>query len=308
MHNSVDCRLGLCCINSQLRKHKIFCSRSTTLRLYSKQRATCLASQNLANLCELLEWNANHKIQVFRLSSEMFPRITDTQIDLSERLKISDFKQQLEQAGCVAKTTQQRITMHPGQYNQVGAKTRDVFDQTCLDLEIHSEILDTMGMDDNAILTVHGGGLYGDKESTIRRWIEQFSDLSPTVKRRLAIENCERAYNIEDCLYISHECKIPVIFDSHHFDCYNKIYSADLNPTDYIEQILQSWGSRRMVCHISEQRPDTRIGAHSDYIDTIPPYLLDIPEKYNTGIDIEVEAKAKEMAIFKLWEKYPTVH
>ena len=53
--------------------------------------------------------------------------------------------------------------------------------------------------------------------------------------------------------------------------------------------------------HISEQKENARIGAHSDYIETIPDLLF----KLDTDIDIEVEAKQKELAIFKLYDKYP---
>ena len=71
--------------------------------------------------------------------------------------------------------------------------------------------------------------------------------------------------------------------------------------------VLASWGERRAVMHISEQKPDSRIGSHSDFIENIPEYMLAIPAEYGVGVDIEVEAKAKEMAIFKLYEKYSSV-
>jgi UV DNA damage repair endonuclease len=32
--------------------------------------------------------------------------------------------------------------------------------------------------------------------------------------------------------------------------------------------------------------------------------MLSIPDEYDVGVDIEVEAKAKEAAIFKLRDKY----
>ena len=43
----------------------------------------------------------------------------------------------------------------------------------------------------------------------------------------------------------------------------------------------------------------------SDYIKVLPNYLLEIPEKYDTTIDIMIEAKKKELAIFDLYKKYP---
>ena len=37
----------------------------------------------------------------------------------------------------------------------------------------------------------------------------------------------------------------------------------------------------------------------------LPDYLLNIPERYGTKIDIMIEAKMKELSIQKLYEKYP---
>ena len=298
-------RLGICCINNGLRKRDIFCSRTMISRTYSINRARELVTQNLTDLKTILLWNRDNNIGHYRLSSDMFPRITDPELAPEKRLKIADFKDLLVDAGTVAKETGHRITMHPGQYNQIGAQSSAVFEKTVEDLSVHCEILDTMGMDENSIITIHGGGVYGDKENTIRRWIEQFGDLPRSVKNRLTIENCERQYNIEDCLYIAEECRIPVIFDSHHFTCYNQIYNTEFVAEDYISPVLESWWDRRMVCHISEQKPEARIGAHSDFIETIPSYFLSIPSVYGVSVDIEVEAKAKEAAIFKLYDKYP---
>ena len=302
--NPATLRLGLCCINNTLRQKNIFCSRSLISRTYTLEKAKDLVDKNLKDLMTILEWNIEHNISHYRLSSDMFPRITDQTISLENRLKICDYKEVLYNIGEYAKKTNHRITMHPGQYNQVGAVEQKVLDRTIEDLSIHAEILDYMGMDENAILIVHGGGTYGNKENTTRRWIEQFDDLPSPVKKRLVIENCERQYNVEDVLYISEEAKIPVIFDAHHFNCYNQIYDTDLIAEEYIPFVLESWRLRRAVVHISEQKEDARIGAHSDFIEEIPDYFLTIPEKYGVGVDIEVEAKAKENAIFKLYKKY----
>ena len=59
--------------------------------------------------------------------------------------------------------------------------------------------------------------------------------------------------------------------------------------------------------HVSEQGTG-RCGHHSDYIEVMPKYLLEIPEKYNTNIDVMIEAKMKEQAIFKLYNKYPELN
>ena len=78
---------------------------------------------------------------------------------------------------------------------------------------------------------------------------------------------------------------------------------------EYISDILDTWNRRNIKpkFHVSEQGTG-KIGHHSDYIQEIPDYLLEIPTKYNVNIDIMIEAKMKEQAIFKLYEKYPALN
>jgi len=300
-------QLGLCCINSVLRKDNIFCSRTVTRAHFTVEKAKQLALQNIADAETMVHWNHQNGIRVFRLSSDLFPHFTDPEVE-SYSMDFAD--KSLQQLGHVARSYGQRITMHPNQCNQVGAITRDVFDKTVLDLSYHAEILDRMGMDTSSILCIHGGGTYGDKEATIRRWKEQFDELPSAVKRRICIEPCERQYNVEDALDIAWDCNIPIIFDTHHDACYRQLH-PEYQPEDVIDQlpaVIQTWKDRSVtpLFHISEQKPDARIGAHSDYITTIPLYLLDLIQE-GISIDVEVEAKAKEQAIFQLRKTYPTV-
>ena len=170
------------------------------------------------------------------------------------------------------------------------------------------EVLDLMELDANSVIVVHGGGIYGDKDKTINRWCQQFYQLPENVQRRLVIENCERCFSIEDCLQVSSKINIPVVFDTHHFECYQQIHpDQTFHPPDfYIPDILKTWSNRNIKpkFHISQQG-EGKIGHHSDFISEIPDYLLNIPEKFNQNIDIMVEAKMKEQAIFKLYHRYP---
>ena len=157
----------------------------------------------------------------------------------------------------------------------------------------------------------HGGGVYGDKTQTIERWCEQYHMLPQKVKNRLVLENCEKSYSIEDCLIISKRVNIPVVFDTHHYECYNLIHPDDqMKPAvEYMADILDSWNRREIKpkFHISEQGSG-RVGHHSDYVETIPDYLLEIPDKYGVDIDIMIEAKAKEQAVLRLYRKYPQLN
>ena len=256
--------LGLVCINTILRELKIFNSRSCIRRTFTIEKAKSLSILNIRDIIKLIEWNEKNNIYCFRLSSDIFPHFTDTE---TEKYDMSFASNDLRMAGDCIKRLNHRILMHPGQYNQVGAIDKKVFDKTAEDLKYHADILDEMGIDYNGVLIVHGGGLYNDKGKTIARWIEQFYMLPENVKRRLVIENCERSYNIEDCLYISSKCNIPVVFDIHHYNCYGMIHGIVQRPLDELfPEIIRTWGKRKPLMHISEQALNLAVGAHSDYI------------------------------------------
>ncbi len=297
-------RLGLCCLNTELRKKDIFCSRTVIRKNFSVKKAQELALKNIDDIGKMAEWNASHNIYVFRISSDIFPHFTD---DETEDYTLDFAKDALQKAGELCRKYRQRITMHPGQYNQIGAKEREVFERTIKDLKMHADILDMMGMDRNSVLCVHGGGVYGNIDKTIERWIKQFCELPENVRNRLAIENCERCYSVIDCLKIAEGCNIPLIFDCHHYQCYNEINKDKIIDIEkYMDRVVMTWKNREIkpLFHISEQRPDSKIGTHSDFIEKFPDYYLSFPEKYG-DLDIEIEAKMKEQAILKLYKIYP---
>lgn len=302
--------LGLCCINTELRERKkfpVFNSRTCIRKNFTVEKAKELALQNVRDLPEMMTWNYENNINCFRLSSDMFPHFTDTE---TEKYTIDFAEEDLIWSGGLAKALGQRVLMHPGQYNQVGSPNKKTFEKTIEDLEHHANILDTMDIGKDGVIIVHGGGTYGDKENTKRRWIEQFDDLPKNVKNRLVIENCERQYSTRDCLDISEECGIPVVFDFHHYNCYNIIYKNRKQEgiMDLMSEIVETWTStnrNRIIMHVSEQGSG-RIGHHSDYIEKIPNEIFQILDEYpSISIDLEVEAKMKEKAIKKIYDKYP---
>ncbi len=261
--------------------------------------------QNLKDTLTLMDWNEQHGIKVFRLSSELFPHKSNPKVeDYSFDFAIP----YLKEIGRKSKQYGQRLTFHPGQYNVVGTPDEKTFLQTCEDLKYHADVLDLMELDQNSVIVVHGGGVYGDKAKTIDRWCRQFHRLPSNVQKRLVIENCEKCFSIIDCLKIAITINIPIVFDTHHFACYQKLHPDETfrPPEFYIKHLLPFWIRRNIKpkCHVSEQGSG-RIGHHSDYVETLPHYLLEIPSRYNTPIDIMIEAKAKEQALFHLYKKYP---
>ena len=313
MSDNKSIQLGLCCINTILRAQKppVFCSRKMIIRTVKEQGIDVLKEKILLNLSDVLtmmDWNEQNGIKVFRLSSELFPHKSNPKVDDYTFDFAIDL---LKEIGKRAKKYNQRLTFHPGQYNVVGTPNEVSFQQTVCDLKYHADVLDLMDLPNDSVMVVHGGGLYGDKEETKERWKRQFRLLPENVQKRLVLENCEKCFSIIDCLDISNDINIPVVFDTHHFVCYKQLHPTELfeDASYYIPEILESWKKRdiKPKFHVSEQGSG-RIGHHSDYIDTIPEYLMEIPNKYNISIDIMIEAKMKEQSIFRLYKKYPQLN
>jgi UV DNA damage endonuclease len=313
MSQAKPIQLGLCCINTQLRAQKppVFCSRKMIIRSIEEQGIETLKTkirQNLEDVLTMLEWNELNGIRVMRLSSELFPHKSNPKVcnytfDFAIDL--------LQKIGVRARELGHRLTFHPGQYNVVGTPVKESFEQTICDLKYHADVLDLMGMGHDSVMVVHGGGIYGDKQATLQRWCEQYAQLPENVRARLVLENCEKCFSIEDCLWVSSRVGVPVVFDTHHFSCY-KLLHPDENfsePVDYIPRILATWATRgiKPKFHVSQQGSG-RVGHHSDYISEIPEYLLNIPTRYGIEVDIMIEAKMKEQAILRLYEKHPQLN
>ena len=310
MSTNKPVQLGLCCLNTTLRGQKpsVFCSRKMIIRKIEEDGIQALKLkiiQNLNDLYEMIKWNEQHGIKVLRISSELFPHISNPKVEGYD-MEFADAI--LKKIGEYARSLNHRLTFHPGQYNVVGTPNEATFQQTINDLSYHAEVLDRMGMGADSVMVVHGGGLYGDKEKTIERWCENYKRLPEPIRRRLVLENCEKCFSIEDCLYVSEKVHVPVVFDTHHFSCYNILHPDETfqKADNYIEAILNTWKRRgiKPKFHVSEQGSG-RTGHHSDFIELIPNYLLEIPEKYGCEVDIMIEAKKKELAIFNLYTKYP---
>ena len=309
MSENKSIQLGLCCMNTILRAQKppIFASRSVILKTITEKGIDNLKNkiiQNLNDILLMMDWNEKNGIKVFRLSSDLFPhksnpKAPDYDFDFAKDL--------LLQIGKKSKDLNQRLTFHPGQYNVIGTPNTEAFDKTILDLKYHADVLDLMGVNENSVIVIHGGGFYNDLDLTKNRWCKQYYMLPKNVQRRIVLENCEKCFSIIDCLDISKKIGIPVVFDTHHFECYKLLHPNKEfnNPEYYIPAILETWKLRNIKpkFHVSEQGSG-KCGHHSDYIETIPEYLLDIPTKYNVNIDIMIEAKMKEQSIFKLYDKY----
>jgi UV DNA damage endonuclease len=310
LKNCDNLRLGYACINTSINYCVNRSCIAKTFREKGAEYAIGLAKSNLASVLKILEWNEANNIKLYRMSSDMIPHITNPEfIDDKKGHKyaygLENFSDLCDQIGAYARKYNHRLTFHPDQFNQVASPNEKVFEKTVKDLSFHADLLDMMGMDGNSVMVVHGGGMYDDKKATLERWVTRFWMLPENVRNRLVIENCERCYSAIDLLPVARAIRRPLVFDTHHHQCYDISTEKLPDPSTFMREVLDTWKicNIRPKFHISEQNIDKRLGAHSDYVYNIPNYLYDII-KTGEEIDIMIEAKAKELAVLKLYSIY----
>lgn len=301
---------GLCCQNTELTKKGIRCSRTCRQATYTPEKAITLGRDNLKDCVKMIEWNYKNNIKSFRMSSDILPHYTNPNVT---SYSITNFDDLFTQIGQLAKEYKQRITFHPDQFNCLGSPTQSVVENTFNDLSYHAEMMDKMNIsEEEGVINIHGGGVYGNKESAMRRWIENFDDLPSNVKKYLTIENDEHSYSLEDCLYIAEECRIPVVYDTHHEQCYRQLHSEKRfrDELDLVEQVMETFDRRNKLYlfHVSSQKENARIGSHSDFITELPSIFNELVNVQGKKIYVDIEAKMKEQAIFDLRTRYNYVY
>jgi UV DNA damage endonuclease len=292
--------IGYACINMTLGEQtpRITTNRSMVKKTFTQKGisyASELALQNSRDLFEILKWNVANNIKMFRISSDMFPWASEYNLeDLPDYTKISNI---LKGCGTYAKENGLRINSHPGPFNVLVSPNPKVVANTIIDLELHGKLFDLMGLSLTPYnnINIHCNGVYGDKISAMDRFCANFEKLSDSVRKRLTLENDDKAsmYSVSDLMYIHHKTGIPIVFDYHH----HQFCTGDLSEEQALKLAITSWpkGITPEV-HYSESKSlheeniKLKPQAHSDYINSLP-------NTYGMVVDVMVEAKAKELAI-----------
>ena len=301
---------GYACINMQLSnpqdfggkaKDRVTTNRSMIKKTFQErgiEYASSLSLLNVLDLQKILEWNVEHGVKFFRLSSNVFPWASEYQLhDLPDYEAIWEA---CERAGNYAREHGIRLTSHPGPFNKLASPKESVFQNTKRDLEIHGEFFDMLGLprDHYAKINIHVGAAYGNKPMALDTFVKNFERLPASVKSRLTVENDDRPslYSTQE-LYdgVFTRTGIPIVFDYHH----HGFCTGDLSEQQALELAISTWGDIKPVVHYSESRAEEkqdakiRPHAHSDYVNG--PV-----DDYGYDLDVMIEAKAKELALFGL--------
>lgn len=289
-------RLGLCC---QFAEHPI-AFRTTTatslLRLAKSDRLEKLSRLCLANadaLSAALVYCAMHGIGCFRIASSILPVKTHPQTgyEIDDLPNADVIVARFRECGAFAAEHGIRTTFHPDQFVVLNSPRGDVVNKSLHELEYHAQVAQWVGAD---VINIHGGGGYGDKSAALSTFASNLDRLSDATRVRLTVENDDKVFTPTDLLSLCRTAGVPLVYDVHHHRC----LPDNLSVEEATAEALTTW-NREPLMHISSPLAGwngPRPQRHHDYVN-----MRDFPTCWRSlTATIEVEAKAKELAVLQL--------
>ena len=283
-------RIGYACLVIGVKNTNF---RSVTMKNASEEKLLEIIEHNLKSLNNIIDYNIENNIKLFRITSDLIP-FGSSPVNTLNWWEI--FSSQFKSIGEKIRSSDMRVSMHPGQYTVLNSHRGDVVSRAIGDLNYHNLILDSLGIDRKNKIILHIGGVYGNKEEAIERFIQNYGLVNKGVKERLVIENDDKSYNIKDVLLIGNRLDIPVVYDNLH----NYVLPYDKLKDDnyWINKCKNTWkredGPQKI--HYSQQDKNKRPGAHSETIEVeeFAVFLNNLDN--NEEIDIMLEVKDKNLS------------
>ena len=289
-------RLGLCCL---FRDQPIKFVTTTATSIGKMKRSDALAKlsrlcmENADALLAALRFCADNGIGCFRINSQILPIKTHPTCgyEVDDLPESDEIVRRFQECGQFVRKHKLRTCFHPDQFVVLNSPRRDVVEKSVHELEYQAEVAEWVGAD---VVNIHGGGAYGDKQKALADFARNLKLLSNRVRSRLTVENDDKTYTPADLLPICKAEGLPLVYDVHHHRCNPDGMSVE----QATKKALATW-NREPMFHISspiEGWDGPHPGRHHDFID-----VKDFPECWRRKrITVEVEAKAKELAVKKL--------
>lgn len=262
---------------------------------YTVDKLLEITKNNLDNLNELLIYNIKNNIHFYRLTSKLVPLATHNDVNFDY---ITPLREIYVKIGDLINKNNIRIDTHPDQFAVLNSTDKKIVKNTYEILEYHYKILDALNIKEKIIILHVGSSVLG-KKTSISRFINNFNKLPNHIKNCIALENDDKIYNIIDVLEICKKLNIPMVLDYHHFICNNNGEKLE----DYIKNIMDTWKTLDPKFHFSSPKSKLKkeFRSHHDYID-VDEFIkfINILKPYNKDIDIMLEAKNKDDALFRL--------
>ena len=261
-------------------------------------RLTRITRENLSNTLRILKANFFDRIQVYRFTSKLVPLCTHPQF--TDWDYVSDSEDLFQEIGALIRENKMRVSLHPDHFTLLNSPSPEVLEASLRDLDYHVKILEAMRLNGNeAKLVIHVGGKYNDRIEALNRFKNTYLTLPRRISERLILENDDRCFTAQEVLCLAQEIAAPMVLDVHHHQLLNQGESLE----SLLPDIFATWGGNRPKVHLSSPRDQKNPRNHADYIDPESATgFLNLARKFGRDFDLMLEAKQKDLALFKLAE------
>lgn len=267
---------------------------SLTLSRADRNNLLSVSRNNLNALETMLHYCCEQSIALMRISSDIIPLASHEAVHFDWQ---DELRPELEKLAALARESGARLSMHPGQYTVLNSPRQDVVRKAVADLAYHATFLDALQTGPECRIILHLGGGYGDRQTALQRLRDNLAALPPFILQRLALENDERIYTIEDVLAVCGDFDLPAVFD---------IFHHELNPPPHgrmlhwLDRAAATWNSRsgRQKIHYSQQLAGGKPGMHSRTI-AMHPFMQMHGQLEGRELDVMLEVKDKNLSAIK---------
>jgi UV DNA damage endonuclease len=285
-------RLGLCCLvlGEEKSNFRTLQLNRTKAETNKEEKVFEVYKHNLNELVRVLRYLMRNNIEHYRISSNMFPladhpdfqylwdKFCDNEI--CWRLAKTTIKEYLDKNN--------RLSTHPDQFCLISSKDDQTNVNGIRNLEYHAKMFDMLDIPQSYFcpINIHvSNGTNGSISGEISN--RNLDKLSSSVRSRLVFETEDKSYWTYQNLY-THFKDVPITLDYHH-RLINNMGESEQEAHDFC---VTTWRSFTPLFHHSEGKSTPLDRAHSDYITKLPDCAV--------NVDVEIEAKQKNLAIFRL--------
>lgn len=273
-------------------------------------------SVSLAYLRDILLYLDEVDIRLYRMHADLAPYATRPDLGAFHH-QVAECAAELAYVGELAREKDIRLTFHTNPYTVLNSADENVAKRSGEQLVLLASILDGMGLDAQAVIITHVGGLHGTKEESLERFIRRYEQLPAQARQRLALEHDENRYTLLDTHFVHQQTGIRLVFDRLHFLLNNP---ERLPVREALLMALSTWpeGVTPKV-HFSSPRTEMRSVPgldsetedegtseplpwryHSDFINPFEFIAFMDQARGLRDFDVMLEAKAKDLAVIRL--------
>lgn len=250
---------------------------------------------NIVDLGKILKYNIQNNIHFYRITSSLIPLATHPEVNWDYRKIFAvDFKI----IGDLIKEYNIRIDTHPDQFNVINSVNDKVVESTKRNLWFHVNLFKDLRYPLGKMV-LHIGSATGGKKTAIKRFQNNFKKYPDEITSKLILENDDKTFTAMETLKLCKILGIPMVLDVHHHICNDGGYSIE----EILLDILNTWKGEKLPpkLHFSSPKEHPKDRKHADFIDGKGfVEFIELCKPLNKDIDIMLEAKKKDLALFNL--------